>query len=198
MSRAPAPERVEDSPMRCVAHNRAGKPCGRFAIKGGTVCATHGGSIQRVKAAARRRLAEQVARQQLAELEVEPLGNPLDELLALAAREKAIEAWFAAKVSALDLDDMRYRSDHGLEQLRAELALWERARDRLGRWLGSLIRLGLDEKKARLTEVQARIIGDMFETLLDRLELSYEQRRVAPTIMRELLSIEAAAAEVGP
>jgi hypothetical protein len=42
----------------CVAHSsRTKKPCRHHAIKGGTVCQTHGGSAPQVKATAARRVA---------------------------------------------------------------------------------------------------------------------------------------------
>lgn len=42
--------------VRCQAHTSAGKPCKRWAIVGGFVCPTHGGSAPQVRAAANRRL----------------------------------------------------------------------------------------------------------------------------------------------
>lgn len=42
--------------MKCVATNRQGKRCGRWAIVGGTVCPTHGGAAPQVREAARHRL----------------------------------------------------------------------------------------------------------------------------------------------
>lgn len=42
----------------CTAHSsRTGEPCKKHAIRGGTVCTTHGGSIPAVKAKAAERLA---------------------------------------------------------------------------------------------------------------------------------------------
>lgn len=40
----------------CTAHRTNGDPCKRRPIKGGTVCATHGGRAPQVKEAARRRI----------------------------------------------------------------------------------------------------------------------------------------------
>jgi hypothetical protein len=46
-------------PRKCSAHSaRTGKPCKRYAIAGGTVCPTHGGSAPQVKEAAMRRLED--------------------------------------------------------------------------------------------------------------------------------------------
>ena len=52
-----------DHENRCTARNRAGKPCGAYAVRGGRVCRVHGGPPQ-VIAAAKRRLAVMAERQQ--------------------------------------------------------------------------------------------------------------------------------------
>lgn len=41
---------------RCRAHRQGGEPCGQWAIRGGTVCITHGGLAPQVKAKAEERL----------------------------------------------------------------------------------------------------------------------------------------------
>ena len=46
--------------MRCSAHNRAGKQCGKDAIPGAVVCHMHGGKSPQVKEAAKLRLLEMV------------------------------------------------------------------------------------------------------------------------------------------
>ena len=44
----------------CSASNGSSEPCRRYAISGGTVCPSHGGSARQVKEAASKRLAELV------------------------------------------------------------------------------------------------------------------------------------------
>src|ERR1700679_3687725 len=46
-----------DDPRKCQAHSSRTKlPCKKWAIRGTTVCRTHGGAIKRVRAAADRRV----------------------------------------------------------------------------------------------------------------------------------------------
>lgn len=53
-----APEVVKQ--RKCRAKNAAGNPCGKYAIKGGSVCPTHGGSAPQVKKRAALRLLAMV------------------------------------------------------------------------------------------------------------------------------------------
>lgn len=48
--------------QRCTAKTSSGKPCKRWAIVGGNVCPTHGGSAPQVREAARRRILSTVER----------------------------------------------------------------------------------------------------------------------------------------
>ena len=46
-----------DESRRCIAHSsQTGEPCKKAAIRGGTVCASHGGQAPQVKKTARERL----------------------------------------------------------------------------------------------------------------------------------------------
>ena len=46
---------------KCNGHNRQGKPCGNYPMRGGKVCKNHGGKApQTMKASARRLLKEMV------------------------------------------------------------------------------------------------------------------------------------------
>lgn len=47
--------------MKCTAHLKSGKACSAWAIKGGTVCRTHGGAAPQVIASAKARLAALVS-----------------------------------------------------------------------------------------------------------------------------------------
>src|SRR6266498_136575 len=60
---------VRSDTLRCVAHNKAGQPCGAFPIHGASVCSAHGGESPQVKRRAKERMefAADVAAKQLIE-----------------------------------------------------------------------------------------------------------------------------------
>ena len=72
-------------PRRCTARNRAGAPCGKFAMKGQNVCRNHGGASPQAQAKA----AEMV---ELAELRLRNLAPravaTLEDLVINATSEQ--------------------------------------------------------------------------------------------------------------
>lgn len=147
---------------KCRGTNRQGRPCGNPAGKGtdhyGTGnCASHGGATRTGRAAA---LNEQAARE-LARLDVPPVTDPLTELARLAAQAVAWKDNMAARVN--ELSSLRYESESGGEQLRAEIALWERALDRCISTLAAMAKLNIEERLAGVRKQTA----DMLERALD-------------------------------
>jgi hypothetical protein len=53
-----------------------------------------------------------------------------------------------------ELPALRYSSAEGSEQMRSEVALWERALDRCEKVLTAMARLNIDERLARVSEEQ--------------------------------------------
>jgi hypothetical protein len=145
-----------------------GERCRQWAIKGANVCYHHGGAAPQVrrKAAARvaqAKLEESVAKT-LARLEVAPVENPLTELSKVAGQIVAWKDVLAERVNALER--IRYQDDKGGEQLRAEVALWERALDRCASVLATIARLNIDERLAAITERQAAVVVAAVEAAL--------------------------------
>ena len=117
----------------------------------------HGGKTPAARAAASRRLAEDKVRRSLDEVEVREVENPLVELQRLTAEVVAWKDALASHVAALG-DDYRFLDDKGAEQLRAQVALYERGLDRAGKFLELWARLGIDamlaEMRVRVTQAQ--------------------------------------------
>lgn len=139
---------------RCTGRNRAGLPCGNPPVQGALVCRMHGGLAPQVLAKAKMRLAEQEIRAGLAQLGVTAVEDPFTELSKLAGQVVSFKDQLAAKVN--ELTSIRYEAPGaGTEQLRAEVALFERALDRCAAVLGLIVKLDIDTRMARISERQA-------------------------------------------
>ena len=137
-------------------------------------------------------IAEHEARKAVARLDLEPVGDPLNQLAVLAAQVLAWRDSMAEQVN--NLTSLRYESynDQGgsSEQLRAEVALWERALDRCERVLTAMARLNIDERLARISEQQAQRIEQALRLALTDLGLGLEdQDRAARNVGRHLRAV---------
>ena len=151
---------------KCRSRRTDGQPCGNWPIKGGVVCGAHGGKAPQVRAKARERAAEEEARKQLARLDLPPVEDPLSELARVCGQVLGWKDMLAGKVN--DLTSLRYEGEGSGEQLRAEVALWERALDRCERFLTAMARLNIDERLARISEERAEVIITTLTAALDR------------------------------
>jgi hypothetical protein len=138
------------------------------------VCPTHGGSKVAVKAAAQRRLAEQEAETMASRMDLGPVENPLLELKKLASRALAWEALFEEKRQ--HIADWRYTNGAG-EQLRAEVAIVERAMDRCATILGLIAKLNLDERIVHIEEAKAALVEQLVLAVFKDLNLTEDQMR---------------------
>jgi hypothetical protein len=157
--------------------------------KGFGRCRKHLGNSPNVARAAEVERVEQEARAELARLDVTPVDNPLEELQKLAGRVLAWEKAIGKMVNRLS--GIRYESEHGGEQLRAEVALLERAMDRCERVLVAMSRLDIAERLARLTEKQAALVVDVLKGALDDLGIDRSEAEVRKVMARRLRLVAA-------
>lgn len=147
-------------------------------------CRLHGGATRSQSKRAADQEIEERARAMLAQMEVRPVENPLEELQRLAGRVLAWERVIGELVN--ELDSVRYETEFG-EQLRSEVALLERAMDRCGRLLVDMARLNLDERLVKITEAQVHAVTDAVRGAFADIGLSRElQDAVRPAIARRL------------
>lgn len=107
---------------KCRGHNKVGKPCGNWPIKGGTVCGSHGGKAPRV---AKKALVR-------AELEAWGLGDskvdPGEVLLRLVSQSAArVELYGQLLREAYEAAE-RLKQAHEVDQLIEETAEGEQER----------------------------------------------------------------------
>lgn len=171
---------------RCTAKSKTTqKRCGRYAIPGGNVCATHGGNSPVVREAGERRARaveiQRGANATLAHLGIEPLDNPLDELGKLTAEARALTTALGARVNALN--DLADYDDKRAPHIRVEVEMYERALDRTHRMLDSLVKHGYMERQIKIQEGEAAIVSGIIRRVIAGLGLTKEQQDRA---MRDL------------
>ena len=160
--------------IKCQGHKANGQPCPSWAMKGQLVCYKHGGASPQAKAAAQVRLAEQKAMTEIARLQVEPVGNALEALQHHAAIVIAWRDECSALVDELG-DRMRYESTMRIEQLRSEVAIFERALDRATATLTALARCQTDERLAQISQRKAETLAAALAASLALAHLEPEQ-----------------------
>lgn len=190
----PHDDREWKTGRRCTARAKStGKQCQRAPILGGSVCLAHGGRAPQVRAAAARRLeveeVEAEVRNLIAFEAIEGVTNPLAVLSELASRALATERALAARVNDLAADDrLRYKAPGaGTEQLRAEVALWERWHKQAASMADALAKHNFEERRVRISERQGEMVAAAIRAILDRLNLSQDQQVLVGTVVPEEL-----------
>lgn len=178
---------IDATPMCSARSSRTGKPCKKRAVRGATVCASHGGRAPQVIAAAQRRLALGEA---MAELD--RLGRVVDVDPAEAMLNMVREAAANVAVYRMLVQGLRLAAEDGVGELegdpvddidRSELggaiagrvdpANWKAAphvfvvmydaeRERLVRFAKMCRDAGVEEHRVQLAE---RISGQIAEVL---------------------------------
>lgn len=177
---------------KCTARSgRADGRCRRWPTRGASVCSSHGAAAKQVKGKAYRRIAESRAAVVLSRQGYEPLTNPLVALGELAAEVVATREMFRDKFALLNAADMlRYLDKKGAEQLRSEVALYERAVDRCSRLLTDMARIDLEGRLVRLTERQANLVAQVLRAALADFGLDPGDDDVRQAVGRHLQALE--------
>ena len=169
------------SPPRCKTHG---------ANAGGVIAKHAAGRV--VEGRVQDRMAQIMAESGERLLNPKPIGNPLVELLSLAAE---IGEWktIMQEIVLYLLSKDRIRSAHNRvgEQLRAEVLLFERAQERYAKILQDIARLGIEHRLAAIEEQQVQLVeralgvavAKAVAGLPDSLERSEDAREV---LRREL------------
>jgi hypothetical protein len=172
----PAPGEGHGSGRKCGGTNRQGLPCGNAAGKGtdhvgSGNCRSHCGATPTGRKGA---LSER-AQRLLYQYDAEPVADPLTALQALAGRALTLESVIGGIVN--DMRSIRYETETGGEQLRSEVAVLERAMDRAGRLLVDIVKLGIEERLAKVTERQLDLLSEALSTVLPGMGMGPDQVR---------------------
>lgn len=162
--------------MICSAKTTTGKPCRRYAVAGGTVCPTHGGSAPQVRQRAHQRLAEARARRLLDREGVEPVTDAVAALQQVAGEAWTLQQVLRQRVAELSDPEWVSRTRLGQEQASAWLSAYERALDRTGRLLTDLAKLTAPPvTEPRVERVVVEFVGvdDWADYLRGGVEVGY-------------------------
>ena len=168
-----------------------GPRCKLWIKPGELVCRKHGGKIPAVRTKAEERKSEIEARSRLRKRMTNGGLTPIEDVYA-ALEENAAEAQMFKEIVWQRLSDItgeegwRYKSTAG-EQLRAEVALYERAMERANKFLVDYVKLGIADRRVKVAEAQALILVGVIQNILGRLDLSRDQKRIAATVVPEEL-----------
>jgi len=120
-------------------------------------------------AAARTRVVEAQAARRLRAEGYELMEQPVEELLKLGAEVTALKDVLRARVAEFaDLDWVASSALRG-NDVSALVRAYERSLDRCERVLGTILRLDLETRLARLAEHQGQLIVHMIEASLDEI-----------------------------
>lgn len=179
----------------CGGERRGGQgPCGlpagyNTSHVGTGRCSWHGGaSPGGVKHANEQAIQAQAAKE-LARLDVIPVTDPLTELARLAGQAVAWKDAMAAKVN--ELAGIRYESEHGGEQLRSEIALWERALDRCVMTLTAMAKLNIEERLAGIRQRTADMLERAFDAGMEASGATFEGKAKGREAFRRHLKVVA-------
>lgn len=105
-----------------------------------------------------------------------PLEDPVGALLRLASEISGFKDFMASRVVELREQEWRFTDHRGAEQLRAEIALYERALDRTARVLVEINKLGLEERALRNAERVAERQGEQIAVVIKRILAAFQDR----------------------
>jgi hypothetical protein len=175
---------------RCGRQTRSGEPCKRWPITGGTVCPSHGGAARQVKRAADARDVEQRAARFVSRLEVAPVRNPLSVLAQITGEAIQLKNVLLEVVDALTAKTIRSTSAFGGEELRADLAAYERSLDRVAKFAIAMARLNLDERLVAVDEATVAMLTAIIRTIVIGLGHNPSDPHVGAVVTGALRSVK--------
>lgn len=183
-----------DDNRRCTARSkRSGERCRKAAIRGGGVCAMHGGSAGQVRRAAQRRLVESEAVRLLGvEADIEPVTDPIASLALLAGEVQALKAVLRSllgEVRAFDGADRQV-----LDRASALVHLYLAATERAEKMLTVLARLDLTDRSMTVDERTARGLVIAITATIEALGVRATQEEVSALMA---VNLQAARIQVG-
>lgn len=200
--------------MKCSARRTNGEPCQAWAIKGGTVCRSHGGSSKQVRAAASKRLEEEkqarALRRGLAAAYGEgvPAVDPGEAMLQAVSWKHAEVVALRLKVAELD-DEQRVwgltrvkdgGQDTGTTMEAKPHAWWvmlRSAEEQLVKFAAAARAAGCDERRVEIAERQGDMIAAVLRVALDGIARRLDLEGQAQWVEAVAVEVPAALRTIG-
>lgn len=189
------PHPLPPDEKRCVRHipSKNGERCKNYRVKGATECRNHNIGFQKQDALQRKQAAWAAKERAVRKYEKEgPLEiSGAEAVIDLLEERMGVQIQMARALDELvgkltAAGEMRYEHRAG-EQLRGEVQVWLALNQQLTKLGADYLKIGLDERKVQIAEAQAKILVGVIRAILDRLDLTGEQRRVAARAVPEEL-----------
>lgn len=187
-------EQLDDYPL-CGAKKKDGTTCRMWAgagtdHKGMGRCKWHLGNTGTHRMHAIKEQAIQHAA--VNSIEVTP-GQAIQAVLNEAA---GTWAWLMAMAGSLSEDQTVEEGAIGGPRLNMWMRLKDEGADRLAQIAKTAASMGISERQLQMAEAQTAMIGELLEGVMDRIELTAEQRRaVGPAIRAALPELTGVAAD---
>jgi hypothetical protein len=181
-----------EATTQCNGKRVDGGRCRRTPAKGFSVCHWHGAKAPQVLARglqrkleleARTKLVTKFSKNQAVRLSFDDAADELEQVIVETINLKDIAGEAFSRLEG----ELRY-AHHAGEQLRAEVAFYERMLKSAGDQLIQYQKLGLDERRVRIDELKVSLILGAISRILERLELTPEQAEAARVIVPEELT----------
>lgn len=181
----------------CTATARSGSRCQKRPEPGQRVCRMHGGASPAAREKAAERLLEARIRGELQQAEIRPVTNPIGELATLGGE---VLVWLDLCRRNLEhLHSWEYTDAKGVEDVRAYIAVYERALDRAVVTMERMARLGLDAETLRRqlqieaerpSREQAAGLQRILSAVLAGLDLTADQQQAVPGLLQAAMDRE--------
>lgn len=176
--------------MQCHAHRRDGTQCRNHAIRGAHVCRMHGGTAPQTRAAAKRRLDEQKAVEQVRVLGLPRDVDPHIALLEEVHRTAGHVAYLNSMIGDFDSDAelKQYTRDKGgltWEKPAVWVEIYQHERTHLARVCKAALDAGVAERQVRLAEQQGQLLAKVIQGVLSDLGVA-DHPGVGPVVRKHL------------
>ena len=193
---------ISDAPKCSAKAKRTGKQCGKAAMRGGSVCRSHGGSAPQIRAKAAERVAlaeaEKLQAAELARAErlglIDPAeGDPVRRLLEAVERQAMLVAFWGLKVVEVPEGEAWGPTYHaqgtrtGRDLPHITLRMYEEAVERMARISKVALDAGVDERVIQLAEAHGAMVHGLVSAILDGLALTDEQTAKVPALVHQHL-----------